>query len=718
MLEIKTSDGTKLVLFPDTAIPIAITSPPFSSIGSHSYDIAFPECDINNKALSYPKRISNSVVSHKVYVYISAQGLPIASGYLKLLPSEFGVINTFFYPDDGNFIEEAGKTNMGDINWGDPIFLGNDTDDIVYYVNTAVPKDLDDVHYSVNLPFNFPMVYAPEFYSKDNGFLGYLNYYDMGGETLSANVISADITKDNNNCLVPFFYLVWIFRKIANHFSLDYSGAFFYEAIFKKIMLLNNFDCSRKEKNYYVRASYTGEVYYHLSDIVYNIMSPAWGDIPFDDDSTTPNEDDDSIFTLSPNKYEVQQRGVHRFYFSVDAYHDYTSDIEISFYLYNRDTAAYGDELYTVTIPVGVTLNIEFDKLVYLDNGYIGQELSIIVVALSYPSGYYLYFEDYHCIIANQSQLNLNQFSKYVYPANHMPDMTALDFIDNNCDYLGLAWFYDDLNRKLHIIKYSDLFLNANIVDISHLASDRFNISDFFKYRIKFSANVENLVTDIYETEGTYDTLSDAPDPATNPNKLIFVRNSGIIFLSTYNEDDEIWEWVKFDDNTLPYEIGDDADDLNEITPSVAPAAMHKFNATINMPETDFKATSPEDQSGGNSFDLQLIQYHGMQEGPYTGKNYPAASIYRWDKDYSDVTGFDLTPEWLAENHFKEYFNQLIQTNRWLEIPLHANFAEIKNLRLWNKYRIGNMIGFIIEINTVLSHNGPYNTTIKFMPLT
>ena len=135
MLEIKTDNGTSLVLFPDTTIPLIITSPPFSDVGSHSYDIALPDCDINNAALGYPKRVSKDVefdISVKIYV----DGLPLSSGNLRIISTENGIINTYFLPLDGNFIDQASKTMLPDVNWGNAIFMGNTTDVIVYWIKT------------------------------------------------------------------------------------------------------------------------------------------------------------------------------------------------------------------------------------------------------------------------------------------------------------------------------------------------------------------------------------------------------------------------------------------------------------------------------------------------------------------------------------------------------------------------------------------------------
>jgi hypothetical protein len=713
MLEIKTDNGTSLVLFPDTTIPLTITSPPFSDVGSHSYDIALPDCDINNAALGYPKRVSRDVefdISVKIYV----DGLPLSSGNLRIISTENGIINTYFLPLDGNFIDQASKTMLPDINFGSDINIGASLATRIYYINDAISKDLDDTIYSDQLSFNFPMIYAPDF-TQDNGYLKYINFYDMSGETITENVITSDITSDNVNCVVPFFYLVWIFRKLINHFSLNYSGSFFTAAIFKNILVLNNYNLKGSDKAWFVRANYSTSIAFDMSDITYATPLTAWGDIPFDDDSTAPNEDDDDVFSLVNYRYKVGQRGLHKFFVKFSIFSDYVSDVDIIVSIYDHNTNTILSSWADYTINSGSN-DVEFNDLIYLDNTYIDKYLSFIINIRGAYSGPTVTLSNIECIISNNSVLNLNVFTQYISPANHMPNMTVLNYLDQVCDYLGLAWFYDDSKKNISILPYSELFQNATTIDITDLVNSDYNIIEFKKNKINFAANLENLILDSYTLEGTYDTLDDAPDSDTFPGQIIKVLNSGIIFISQYNEDTDIWEWIKLDDNTQPYELGDDDSELLELKPSVAPAAMHKYNATINMPES--KMVDVNSGSNGNvSSDIQLIQYHGKQIGPYAGKYYPAASILRWDKDYSDITGFDLTPEWIANNNYSAYFNHLIATNRTLELTLNASFAQITGLKLWNKYKIGSMIGFITEINTILSNDGAYNTTIKFMPL-
>jgi hypothetical protein len=106
-----------------------------------------------------------------------------------------------------------------------------------------------------------------------------------------------------------------------------------------------------------------------------------------------------------------------------------------------------------------------------------------------------------------------------------------------------------------------------------------------------------------------------------------------------------------------------------------------------------------------------------MQDGPYAGKQYPCASALRYDPSGVDFSGYDLTPQWIYQNHLKQHFLQLSKANRILNFPCFLSYYDIRNVKLWKKHRIHNLVGLIVGIEGQFQANAPGPCQIKFLPL-
>ena len=707
------ANNTTLDLPEDFSIPFFLFNPVFSEVQSFTLGFELELTDNNLAALQFPDDPHFVFTNYKIPAKLCIFDETLYNGTLTLEGTADTSINAFLSIGQGNFWENASNTKLSEIfNDNDIITMGADTDDVIDYINDIVEKELADLDInSVPVSCNFPMVKDGVFYENANAaFQGYINWWDFGGEAIQKNdIINTGL--DNINAIVPFFYLNYIYKKIAAYFNLKTSGQFFTTAYFKKILLLNNYDLSRKERKYVSRASSVTQLTFYVDLVGY------LGHVIFDDKTTPPNEDIDNCFTIAgATYYTVQHRGFHSFLFSGFFTMGDTQTHYISVRVVDHEDNSQLAIGY-FNIQPGTTQQLfTFQGRVYLDDSYLSHRIGFDCYSENHPYGWHLYCHNRYCIVTNESILNLNVFALDINPSKHMPDINISDFIKNTSQYLGIAAFVNDFNETFHICRLEDIYKDPEIIDISHLVDGNPTVDKLFKNKILFKANYESKDISIYNFIGIFDSYSDLPYIIIS-NAFALVKNTGKYYYSFFDPTLLKYVWAYIDDNIADVLFGDNNDELLNILPEVAPVKMDMYNNSIHIPSSEIPATSPDFGTGKKDFDLELMQYHGMLEGPYTGKYFPAASRLRWDKDCNDITGFDLTPEFLAENHMKQHFNQLAKSNRILSFPANPSYQDIKQLKMWKRHRINNIVGLIVSINGDFQSDTPGPCTLKFLPL-
>lgn len=700
------------------SIPFYLFNTAFSSSNSYTLDFDLPATDKNKQALGFPNDPYFIIKNHKISCQICRYDEIIFEGILTIEACPEKGISAFMSFANGNFYEKTANVNMQDDIWGSDINTGNNTDDVVDYATDLLSKNIDDTDLNgFPVACNFPLVYAPEFYGDSNeGFFGYLNWFEFGlDQEIAKNYINeSEPTNDNRFAIVPFFYLIWIFKKINEYLNLNATGSFFTDVNLKRVLLLNNFDLARKEKKYFTRCSNVDG--FDLNETTGSIHVP----IVFNDFTTNPNEDVNNCFynhTLG-TIYYPQTKGVHRFVFKGRVQSDIVNHWGVAIAVKNVNT---GYTLHYVLYDTDDSfIDIEFEWSTFVVNLTDQFSITTWIVPYPLPATFTITFKpNYYAIFSPDSYLNLNRYNNIISPKNHMPDISINDFITNICAYLGYIPFVNDYANEIHICKFSDMYNDEEIIDISNKITDNYTVSAINRNRLKFTSTYETKGHSIYTYLGEYANYLLLPPPSAG-NLLAFVTALNAYYFSYFDDTEFILKWKRFDFEYSPIELGLDVDDLIEIAPDVKPAMIHwhdKDQENIICPETTMQGTSPIFDTGINSFDLELIQYLGMLPGPYSGLNYPCASPMRYDKNGNAITTMDLSPEWIAENNYKEHFAKLIQTNRTLDIPANFSYSDIKNLKLYKKYRIEKMVGFIVSVEGEFGYDKPNNATLKFLPL-
>lgn len=586
------------------------------------------------------------------------------------------------------------KENINTFNYGADINTGPATADVIAHVLDANTKNYPATSHV------FPMVSAPDFYGDNNiEFLGVVNHYDIIAATLVANT---NTPVRNKNVLVPYFFLVFILKKIFESQNITLKGSFVDHVEVQKILLHNNlsldeFDIERS----FVRASRSTDLILTSSGTLFPIV--------FTNDSTFPNEDTSNIYNTTLGEFTIPHVGIMNirlFNLIITNYSAFngspsSSIFEILVYIDGVLRGGWQDYFMQNQTKTYNDLLIGNSTYNLITTADVGKKM--VLKALMYnPYSSPNPTAKIHAGLIIEMNLDkwteFNIYSKTIKPSNHLPSMTAENFVNSFITGFKLMPYYDKIKRELHLSFFEDVFTNIKYDDISNsihsavvkkLTNNGFSLS----YNFDGDTNKPDKTPDTskFMYVGEYNCFSDLPTPPT-VSLMCYVKSQNAFYVSLATTG---ITWVRYKENFDNFLVGDGSTPyILDFAPFIMDNISIKNDGTLTMrefllPKINESGSSFFYKTGINEPMFKLLLWHGLIDGPTAAKPYPFASSYNIDQNGNRIGDFTfkLADELdsLYVQFLKNYFNFLLHTKKVehvyttdIKSPLTYNFLEKK----------------------------------------
>ncbi len=656
--------------------------------GSHSYTFSFPNTVKNNKIFGFPGRLQQYISSSRTFnITISFDGIMIIDDRLIVNRTSQDSIEGYLLTDTGNFNELIKGKLIRDIDFGDDFPLGDDQQEILDAALGIVAKSYPDACCQFPSLFN-SVFYGPE-NEKNPDYPGIINLFKAMEGQYAANDIHKDPEKDNIQTLVPMLYLAFVLDKIFSHLGFYAEGDFFLDTELSELLIYNNYALDRKEKKYYTRAERT------IPQLIED-----QGTVIFDDDYTSPNEDNDDVYDRITGEYTISNKGYHHIYSGImisDTLHVIQGRILLD-----------GGIIDMVEIQSGDLS--EHNYVYYAEDSDVGKKLKYYVVDGEGSDTFRVTIGK--LIITQVSLSNLNQLAKTITPSNHVPEIEISTLLAAIKYFLCAALFIDPITRQAKLSLVKNILASPFSIDLSDnlLPPQETETSDKKGYQMEFSwpasdAQADDNFKDYsgYSLLGDYDTLNDLP-VSSQFNKIARVRHINAIYIFTVDENN-LPGWQKLTDDFLPYIIGDGNEN---IAPDAATLTMMRSeDVTAILPVISQPGTSFGFATGKNEFGLHLLFYRGMQPDE-NNHDYPLASPVHFDSQGNSIGNYDL--RWdrnngLWETFWKDFTDRM-ESAKTVIVYKQMHAADIRALDFSKKYRIQGIEYLIKELEVTINERG------------
>jgi hypothetical protein len=591
--------------------------------------------------------------------------------------------------------------NLNTFDYEGDIDIGPNTSNVVDHVLDANTKDYPDTTHV------FPMINNEDFYEDENSeYLGVINNYDIVADDLVANT---DGPVKNKNVLVPYFFLIHIFKQIFENNGITLKGTFIDDVEAQKVLVHNNYALDEFDiEQIFVRSSITSDV----GVAAPWVSSKNDRTFVFDDDSTFPNEDNDTIYNTGTGAFTVSQTGilninlfnlgVTMFCSSSTSIWRFYIEVEIDGVIRsswnnwddgNQHLVYFGRKDFNqITLP-GINLTAsDLTKTGYIKFGFLYCDQP--------PSGYDVatIHDGVITEINFEKWTDYNVYSKTINPANHLPNLSAKDFINKFIKGFRLMPYFDKVKRELYFSYFNDIFIGTNYDDLtSHISSNTiksvtntgFKVNYVLESDVLFPENQPDVTR--FQYVGEYDTIDDLPTPAS-VSLMAYVKSVNAYYVSMVVSG---IEFVRFKEGVDDFLIGDGSVDyLIDYSPFLMDNVEidNDGAATIReflLPKISETGSSLFYGIGINEPLFKVLIWHGMVDGPTASKPYPFASSYNIDQNGNEIS--DLTFKLSDEDYsvytlyLKNYFNFLLNTKKVEHVytsnlphPLSYNFHKKK----------------------------------------
>lgn len=559
----------------------------------------------------------------------------------------------------------AAQTNLRDIDFGDPIDVGPDADDLIAHAIAVNNQSYPEATHC------FPPHQNPDLYSKNDDWSDdpldgnmVVNHWRGIDATFSKNGL--DNGKPSNwHAMIPFFYSLWILGRVMRHFGYQMKGEVLNDPDMNKMVEFSNTALDHKEDRLYVKAGYSAG----------NSEVGFWPALALigDDDSTLPHIDIDDLYDPTTGYYTVQEAGniavtVHC-HASLDAVSAVTVVLE----------EVGGVGVGTIaSSPSG--LEHDLDGILYWNPtaGDIGSEFYLLVLFPTPAPN--ITVTDLEVEFFHTAESHLNIFADQIIIKDHVPDQTVGEYILGFKKGLGIGFSVDSVDKSVDLF-WNDrsLFNSGKLKDLTPMVTGQpeFEFGQKVGFTIQFGASdvgIDDLPdTEGLEFSGAFNTPDDLPD--------IFDLGLYAISLS----DHKVWvierrslaewwilEWKHSGYWHWPVVIGDGE---NDISPDWSPMMMSyvEMNGEEHLiPVVAQRGNTLLYNEGYQKPDLRKAFYHGMQSGPTF--NYPFASPYRYDHSGVLIGANDLRlgePDGLYDLRLKNLLQHLHEPE-WCIVDLNA----------------------------------------------
>lgn len=671
-------------------------SPLFNELGSRLLNMSFSGKSLGNKkAFNFPARMHKHEVSKHEFDGFVEIGPFKQVGKFSVGEAGDDVIETTMYFNKGNFNDSVEGKSLRDIAY--PTFnIGSSAQQIADYANANIDKQYPDV------AFNFPMIYAPEFYGKDQegnpDFLNYLNYYDLD-DGIIINELEEGLAV-NKYSLVPNFFSWWILEQICEHFGYTFLKSNLNKhSEYKQLIEINSYALDKFANGYYVKAGMS---------LIQNITGTATAKI--DDDSSGDFEDEDNVFSTSIYKYTISQEGIHKLRFDFDHWSyaqasDYP-EVTVSFFkddvqVYTKDF--FENSMHWVTDFIEVQLNFgaaDINKLLRVEVEFFDE-----------TNGTSSQGRIRNGIFEVGGVGDLNVYDGNINPVNHLPDLSVKEFIKNLEICCGCKLIVDDNKKCIYPVFWEDFLNKTEYIDWSAgivAGSKKVDYSGrITKFKIGYSDQQPTLTK--HNRLADVNRYSDLPANTTFEDIcLVKTTNSIYIYRELDGEDPEGWYF--FCKNIYDYETGE-GDNSEELTINFNIMKM-EASSIRPVPQLEGEGTSTTFGVENKDFEQSVLFYRGLKKDFYN-LDYPLATSLKIGIDLSLIGEHSLLPKDIAD---KSYFSKIQWLlNSRLPVSYTKNFTleELAVILYERKYRIYGVNYLVDVIDQGVKTNKLTKATLK-----
>jgi hypothetical protein len=638
--------------------------------GDFVYNITLKNNKVNNKILKTPLRFSRIDKIGEFDVRCLHFGTQIFDG--------IGIIED---SNDENF-QISVSTGSGRLAYMLSDRKLNEDFYDTYQISPFISSDLiiahaqDVVLGNIVRPYQFPKLYAPDFYGSNNDEFGgdngsgsvgkYLNNWDHDNQRFHKNIPVSSPWSQNIYSLLPAIKAPYILNHLFSKMGYTSSGKFFEEADFEKLLVVGNVPLDKGgEKKYFAKAESTQAQYINLPDITLQMDNIL--------------EDPDTC--ISNSQYQINSTGYYYFK-GVLNYTATTKDIAASIWI--RTIEEDNIKIHGFFIPKESTIDVEFDAVFYLDNSFLGKKIEFELMLDQNLNSYTC--NGGWVMIQNMSMLKLNVFNNQIRIADHLPEMEATKFLSAIFFLTGTIPFIDDEKKDVRLISFDDIIQDSDYVEFSDgIIEGPFSTVNDTK-GIKINMVPEGTSEEDYTSInqelyiGLFESFDDLPADA-EAGQIAGIINQKAYYTLQFNDSSQEIEWGFLTNFSFEYETGEDPDEIDKgistmlyqsDSETLYPHFLQKAFSTFFNATTDAK--------------LQVLYYHGLQEDA-DGKLYPAAGMGAYGADGSKIGNNELSmvgEMGIIEKRLKRWINHRINTTP-VKMKKVMTSRQVRDIKRWKK---------------------------------
>jgi hypothetical protein len=626
---------------------MTLRSPFFGYLSSFVYNFTIPYTAKNARIFYFPDRLNRINKTQATCPgRILIDGIEAASGTWKAKAHGEEYIELAFIFKADDFIEALNGVQVSDL-FDEEITV----DDIVTHVtDVAKTKVYPETEYQ------FPSVYAPEFYGSVNpNFLGVINNFE-------SDIFYKDSIIYNTNTIVPMLYLFAVLDRIWEATNYSVRGEIFENTMLQKCLLINNYALDK------------------LKDVLFKGIAENTLVTEFGFHIINWDEVIDDADRYEAGLYNIALEGEYEVYLNINfkgmdfgkTYH-YLIDI-VNTPVGNNDTV-----IHTVggVTDFSSSVNVEFTET--FSDLELGTLYIKIRVSELYETGNPYYDVNVlfgTVIIRHLSDSGLNYYNNTFNLKNHSPDFSALDFFKMFCEEYQLFPVFDNVSKTINIFSFTDVLSSNLQLDLSQgllrnsLRVEQ-NIYDGIKLNFVFDNeqqqyfipdSVDNAVNSFADLRGIWIKFHD----------VYFIRSLQAYYNKVVVELDDgsnINEWQVISHHPNEFLDGNGAD--NRVLKFVPCMMRNVFTSKNKHPRSmpTILGTGTSKAFGLiNESPLRVMFFAGYWLGTSGIENkYPFATSTKYDTEGNIIFPYNYNAEGVAANFW-------MPTIEWLKTRLRVEF--------------------------------------------
>jgi hypothetical protein len=643
--------------------------------GSYVYAFSIPNTPTNAAAFGFPFRINRLDISYSEKPgLIKFNGNKVKEGNWIAKKSKATTIQIEMIVGAGLFSDKINDIQLPEILDKETFIATN----IIAHANEQIHKSYPEINHQ------FPSISNPNFYGEKNEqFGGIINNFE--------DVFL--VTTENNNCLVPQLYLLYIISKIYEYAGYTVKGDPFEDEMFKKALVYNNFALDNLKSTFFY-----GKVLDELIDLNTN------REIRWDTDIQDPG----NHYTVATGKYRVTFQGRYNFQYYLQHRVDHFN-LTPDFEYYYVEIIYNGVVLHTFEHPCHPDATT-----VYVSN--LNYQHLIEQINVNHDLQTRIYYKDvggkiYDAkIIEGWTQITnldapeINEYENNIYYRNHVKNMDTKEFLNN---FFALAEMLPFINEKSKTVEFKylqNLLKDNTTADLSKgLIKETLKV-DTNSYRgttFKFEfEGPDDLLNDNFrdiQTDGAVFLYSNLPNPSP-VGSIYLVTSLKCYYKRIFDEENLKYDWQAIGDDRENYVDGEGKDPVSS---KFAPILMRNIPLRYqnrHMPAIHAPGTS---NAFGikNDFPLRIMFYVGIETPAGDNNNYPFASTVK----YNTTGGACLPISWDWEEIKNRYWEEIISWYKRrlpLEFQNEVSPAFISNLNFENKFEFQKSLIILEEVYT------------------